>query len=106
MNKSESFDYDDESDDDEENELDLAGYNAEEIKRYRELLIELEKKNVPTLKSILKNNDYYFFGNKDDLISLVADGMVKNNLNKKKLIDFRIDSLLPLMQKWKIKIQY
>ena len=50
MNDSESFEDYEDGDDDDEKELDLAGYTEQENKRYRELQSELEKKNVPLLK--------------------------------------------------------
>lgn len=76
MNESESFEDDDDGDDDDTKELDLAGYNEQENKRYRELQLDLEKRNVPTLKEMLKKNDQNTSGNKDELIARIADGMV------------------------------
>lgn len=50
MNDSESFQNDEDDDEDYDEDFELAGYNEEEKQRYHELVLELEKKNVPLLK--------------------------------------------------------
>ena len=80
MNESESFENDIDGDEDDEKELDLPGYNEQENKKYRELQSDLEKRNVPTLKEMLKKNDQNISGNKDELITRIADGMVRKEI--------------------------
>ncbi len=54
----------------------VKGYTPEQYAKYKELVKELNEKKNEALKNMLKANDQAATGNKDDLVSKVADGKI------------------------------
>jgi len=54
----------------------LKGYTAEQLKKYNELLEELNKHSINELKEMLRKNDQTMSGTKKELVQRVADGKV------------------------------